>query len=62
MYMKNKNTFIPPPSNQIICSHPRELYLIDITKLPNQIINNNESKIYLLSLIDHFSKFAGNYV
>ena len=58
--IKNKSSFLPPPNNQIICSHPKELFLIDITELPNQILNNNESKIYLLSLIDYFSKFANN--
>ena len=31
--MKNKSTFIPPPCNEMICSHPRELYYIDITNL-----------------------------
>ena len=59
--MKNKSKFIPPPSNQIICNKPRELYLIDITELPKQFNNINNNKIYLLTIIDHFSKYAGTY-
>ena len=60
--MKNKGNFIPPPSNQIICSKPRELYLIDITELPKQFNNINNNRIYLLTIIDHFSKYAGTYL
>ena len=49
--MKNKSNFLPPPSNQIICSKPRELYLIDITELPKQFNNIHNNKIYLLNQI-----------
>lgn len=40
--MKNKSKIIPPPSNPIICSEPKELYLIDIIKLPKQFYNNDK--------------------
>lgn len=59
--VKNKSNFIPPLSNQIICSKPRELYLIDITELPKQFNNIHNNKIYLITMIDHFSKYAGTY-
>ena len=61
--MKNKCTFMPPTSHQILCSNPKELYLIDLTELPVQFSNNNNnSKLYLVILIDHFSKYAGTYL
>ncbi len=32
---KNKSLTLPPPSNQIICNYPKELYVIDLTELPD---------------------------
>ena len=37
------------------------MHLIDLTELIASFFNNNEKKIYLLSLLDHFSKYACNY-
>ena len=58
----NKSTFLPPPCNQIISTKPRELYLIDIPEVLNEIKENDKNKIYLLSILDHFSKYAKNYI
>ena len=61
--MKNKSIFLPPPSNQIVCSKPNELYLIDLTELPEQFsTKTNSGKLYLVTCIDHFSKYAGTYL
>ena len=61
--MKNRANFIPPPTNQILCNYPKELYVMDLTSLPSPLINNeDDDKYYLLSIIDHFSKFAKNYI
>ncbi len=55
---KNKISWIPPHTKQIICNKPKELYVIDITDIPKEIVNNSNNKEkYLLSIIDHFSKF-----
>ena len=59
---KNKSTILLPSINQIICEYPRELYVIDITTIPNEYTENEESQLYLLSIIDHFSKYAYNYI
>jgi hypothetical protein len=53
---------LPPPTNQILCDKPKELYLIDITEIPTEFLNDDKDKLYLLSIIDHFSKFACNYI
>ena len=60
--MKNKGLFIPQPTNQILCESPKELYVIDLIAIPIELLNNNTEPIYLLSIIDHFSKFANNYI
>ena len=62
MRCKNKSNILPPPTNQILCDKPRELYVIDITEVPIELYNNINEKIYLLSILDHFSKFAYNMV
>ena len=59
--MKNKTTFLPPPSNQIIYEEPKELYLIDITDIPHEFIEK-KNKLYILSILDHFSKFSANFI
>ena len=56
------NIFLPPPCNQILCNKPRELYVIDITEVPHELYNNEEKKFYLLSIFEHFTKFASNYI
>jgi len=54
---------MPKPSHQILCSKPKELYLIDLAELPAQLSNNNDkSKLYLVAFIDHFSKYPGTYL
>ena len=40
---------------------PKELYVIDLTEIPKEFKEDNE-KIYIISIIDHFSKFAKNFV
>jgi len=57
---KNKSFIIPPTSNQILCEYPKEIYIIDFTELPKEYITDDNKHIYLLSIIDHFSKYAYN--
>ena len=59
---KNKSNILPPPTNQILYDKSRELYVIYITEVPIELNNNINEKIYLLSILDHFSKFAYNYI
>ena len=59
---KNKSLIIPPTSNQILCKYPRELYVSDLTEVPEMYLGINNNKTYLLSIIDHFSKLAANYI
>ncbi len=59
---KNKINILLPPSNQILCSKPKELYLIDITYIPLKFLPDNKDKLYILSILDHFSKFGVNYI
>ena len=54
---KNKNSILPPPSNQIICEYPKELYVIDITTMPKELNENEEDQLYMLSIIDHLANF-----
>ena len=62
VYLKIKVIIIPPPTNQILCDKPKELYVIDTTKIPIDLYNNINEKIYLLSILDYFSKFEYNYI
>ena len=38
------------------------VYVIDTTELPHEFNDKKNNKIYLLSLIDHFSKYAENFL
>lgn len=56
------NHFIKPANKQIISRFPLDRVQIDITYFLNKInIKELENK-YLLTLIDHFSKFSQSYV
>ena len=35
---KNRTNILPPPSNQILCSKPKELYLVDITYISHEFL------------------------
>ena len=35
---------------------------MDITDIPHEYSNNNNEKMYLLSIIDHFYKFVKNFI
>ena len=59
---KNKFKFLPPQTNQILYERTKDLYVIVITLIPRELTNNNDNCVYLLSIIDHFSKFASNYI
>lgn len=59
---KNSTIFMPPNSNKIICIKPRELYVFDITQLSHEYLNDESHKIFLLSGIDHFSKYGYNFL
>ena len=49
------------PCKQIIMSKPKDRYLMDITYIPIELIENNEYK-YNLNVIDHFSKFLFSFL
>ena len=51
--MKHKTKFIPRPT-KILCSKPKEVYLIDLTMIPNGLLIDTDNKIYIISIIDHF--------
>jgi len=51
-FMKDISKFILPPTSQFLCSKPKEIYLIDLTMIPNEFLNDN--KLYIISIIDHF--------
>ena len=35
---------------------------MDIIYIPHNLTKNNNEKLYLLSIIDHFSKYSENFV
>ena len=49
------------PCKQIIMSKPKDRYLMDLTYIPIELIENNQYK-YILNVIDHFSKFLFSYL
>ena len=59
---KNKSLILSQPRNQIICSYPKEFYVIDLTELPAIYLGCIKTKVYLLSVIYHFSKLGDNYI
>ena len=59
---KNKEISIKwEPAKQIIMTHPLERFIIDITYLPPELIENTNYK-YLLNILDHFSKYLFSYL
>lgn len=34
---------------------------MDITYIPNEMLNDNKNQLYILSILDHFSKFGLYY-
>ena len=48
-------------SRQIITHYSKERYVVDITEMPDEFNNDNKC-IYLLNLIEHFSKFWMSYI
>ena len=48
MYNEKKSSFLPPPLNQILCSKPKELYLIDLTELPENFLITIKQENYIL--------------
>ena len=46
---KNKAIFIPPPSNQILCKKLKELFVIDITDIPQQLYPNKKKTLYFIN-------------
>ena len=58
---KHKKYFKREPCMQMIFTHVYERYIADLTKLPNELTNNRKY-LYLLNIIDHFSKYAFSYI
>jgi transposase InsO family protein len=56
-----KNIFKKPAIIQIIPNGPRDVYQMDITEIPKQLIKNDDYR-YLLCIIDKFSKLAQCYL
>ena len=46
---------------QLIFTYVYERYIADLTELPNELTNNRKY-LYLLNIIDHFSKYAFSYI
>ena len=46
---------------QMIFTHVYERYIADVTELPDELTNNRKY-LYLLNIIDHFSKYAFSYI
>ena len=57
---KNIKFYKRQPCKQIIMTHPKERYVIDLTYLPEQLCKNNKYK-YLFNIEIHFSKFIISY-
>ena len=58
---KNKTKIKREPSKQIITYYPRQRYIMDITELPIEL-KLSSKYIYLLNIIDHFSKYGMSYL
>ena len=56
------NNFIKPANKQIISRFPLDRVQLDITYFRNKINIKELQNKYLLTLIDHFSKFSQAYV
>ena len=54
---KNKTKYKREPAKQIITFYPKQRYIMDLTELPKELKTNNNF-IYLLDIIDHFSKYG----
>ena len=54
---KNKTKYKREPAKQIITFYPKQRYIMDLTELPKELKTNN-NYIYLLDIIDHFSKYG----
>jgi hypothetical protein len=57
---KNIKFYKRMPSKQIIMTKPKELYIIDLTFIPNILSGNSRYK-YLFNILEHFSKFLISY-
>lgn len=40
--------------------YPKQRFVMDVTELPDEF--NNKKNIYLLNIIDHFSKFGMSHI
>ena len=49
------------PSRQLVFSSPKDRYIIDITYIPINLLKN-KNNLYLLNILDHFSKFLISYL
>ena len=54
--------FKKPANNPIISNSPLEKIQLDITYLPKELIPNDSKAKYLLTIIDHFSKYGEVYI
>lgn len=61
MYSTKKNIFKKPAIIQIIPQGPKDTYQIDITEIPDLLQSDDNCK-YILTIIDHFSKFGNAYI
>ena len=56
-----KNIFKKPGIIQIISKAPKDIYQIDITIISEKL-RDHDNTVYLLCIIEHFSKFANAYL
>ena len=55
-------SFKREPAKQIITYYPKQRYIMDITELPKDFCNSKNDFLYLLNIIDHFSKFGMSFL
>ena len=58
---KNYKFYKRIPSKQLIFNRPKDRYVIDLTYIPIDLMKN-KNNIYLLNIIDHFSKYLISYL
>ena len=56
-----KNIFKKPSQVNIFSNNPKDIYQMDITQIP-ELLRTNKDANYLLTIIDHFSRYAYAYI
>ena len=64
LFKKNKKSLVREPSGQIITKYPKQRYVMDLTMLPDELmeINDKINYIYMFNIIGHFSKYGISFL